>query len=98
MTCPFLREAQVKYCATSAVRKFIPLPPAAGANEKCTSVAHTGCQAYGSQPARQSAPGTCPYLRESLMQFWQAVSMNFAAMLLLPVPGAPDTSTLLPRK
>ena len=24
--------------------------------------------------------------------------MNFAAMLLLPVPGEPETSTLLPRK
>ena len=25
MTCPFLKEAQVKYCRTSSVRKLIPL-------------------------------------------------------------------------
>jgi len=76
MTCPFLKEAQVKYCATSAVRKFIPLPTAAGAVEKCTSADHAACQAYGSQPARQSVAGSCPYLRESLMQFCAAVPVT----------------------
>ena len=72
MTCPFLREAQVKYCQTAAVRKLIPLTAAGRADEKCGSAAHVSCSVYRAHPEEATAPGPCPYLRESLMQYCSA--------------------------
>jgi glycine cleavage system H lipoate-binding protein len=72
MTCPFLREAQVKYCQTSSVRKLIPIAPAARSTEKCSSADHATCAVYQAQPADEPAIGPCPYLRESLMQYCAA--------------------------
>lgn len=68
MTCPFLREAQVKYCRTATVRKLIPLANGAS-DEKCSSAAHAGCRVFQMQPDTETASGACPYLRESLMQY-----------------------------
>jgi len=76
MTCPFLKEAQVKYCGTAAPRKLIPLAPAGNADEKCASAAHQGCPVFQSQPAEQPAFGPCPYLRESLMQYCGAAPVT----------------------
>jgi glycine cleavage system H lipoate-binding protein len=70
MTCPFLREAQVKFCRTASVRKLIPLTLAAKTEEKCGSAEHTTCAVFRGQPAEgDDASGSCPYLRESLMQY-----------------------------
>jgi len=76
MTCPFLKEAQVKYCGTSAIRKLIPLAAAGNADEKCASAAHSACPVYRSQPAMETAVGSCPYLRESLMQYCGAAPVT----------------------
>ena len=67
MTCPFLKEAQVKYCRTATVRKLIPLGK--GTDEKCSSPEHAGCRLFQMQPGWEAASGACPYLRESLMQY-----------------------------
>jgi glycine cleavage system H protein len=69
MTCPFLKEAQVKFCQTASIRKLIPLAGAGSAEEKCGSSAHTSCSVYRQHPAEQAASESCPYLRESLMQY-----------------------------
>ena len=69
MTCPFLKEAQVKYCQTSPVRKLIPIAAAGRADEKCSSQEHLTCPVYRTQPVEQTASGHCPYLGESLMQY-----------------------------
>lgn len=70
MTCPFLREAQVKYCRTAAVRKLIPLTAAAQADEKCGSAEHASCAVYASRKEEGApAAGPCPFLGESLMQY-----------------------------
>jgi glycine cleavage system H lipoate-binding protein len=70
MTCPFLREAQVRSCRASAVRKLIPLTAPVSRDEKCGSAAHTGCSAWRAQRADGAAEtGACAYLRESLMQY-----------------------------
>ena len=69
MTCPFLKEAQVKYCLASPVRKLIPIAAAGRAEEKCSSEAHATCPVYRTQPCDQAAPGPCPFLGESLMQY-----------------------------
>ena len=49
MTCPFLKEAQVKYCLASSVRKLIPIAAAGRAEEKCSSAAHATCPVYRTQ-------------------------------------------------
>jgi len=75
MTCPFLREAQVKFCHTASVRKLIPLTVAAGkgrGEEKCSSIGYLTCRVYQSQPTEGPSGGPCPYLGESLMQYCAA--------------------------
>jgi glycine cleavage system H lipoate-binding protein len=68
MTCPFLKEAQVKYCLASSVRKLIPVAAAGRAEEKCSSAAHVTCPVYRAQSG-QPAADACPSLGESLMQY-----------------------------
>lgn len=72
MTCPFLKEAQVKYCQTSSLRKLIPLAAAGRADEKCSSREHLTCPVYRMQPAQPGDADQCPYLAESLMQYCAA--------------------------
>ena len=73
MTCPFLREAQVKFCHASSVRKLIPQSMAPGsAEEKCSSGAYHACRVYQSNPLAGPADGPCPRLGESLMQYCAA--------------------------
>ena len=70
MTCPFLREAQVKYCRSAAVRKLIPLTAAANTDEKCVTPAHASCAVYAQHKDEADSDFTaCPFLRESLMQY-----------------------------
>lgn len=76
MTCPFLREAQVKYCQTAAVRTMIPLAQAASAQEKCSSSAHLTCQIYQEQPQPACDAAACPHLRASLMQYCAAAPVT----------------------
>jgi glycine cleavage system H lipoate-binding protein len=71
MTCPFLKEAHVKYCQSAAVRTLIPLS-AAATQEKCSSADHATCPVYQSQPGETESGGACPHLRESLMQYCAA--------------------------
>ncbi|HWC96535.1 MAG TPA: hypothetical protein VG456_07295 [Candidatus Sulfopaludibacter sp.] len=74
MTCPFLQEAQVKYCRTATVRKLIPLAQSGHSDEKCISSQHASCKVFQSQssPEAGGPDGICPYLRESLMQYCSA--------------------------
>jgi glycine cleavage system H lipoate-binding protein len=71
MTCPFLREAQVKFCEAAPVRKLIPMLQCGRAEEKCSSGAHTTCRVFqGREEQASTAPaGHCPFLGESLMQY-----------------------------
>jgi glycine cleavage system H lipoate-binding protein len=69
MTCPFLKEAQVKFCQTATVRKLIPLALAGKTEEKCASAEFAACPVYRMRPDFHAAAGPCPYLRESLMQY-----------------------------
>jgi glycine cleavage system H lipoate-binding protein len=71
MTCPFLKEAQVKYCRSSSIRKLIPLAQAGRADERCSSENYRTCPVFRQQPDADgfAAFGTCPLLHESLMQY-----------------------------
>jgi len=75
VTCPFLREAQVGYCQTTSVRKLIPLAQSARSAEKCSSPEFVTCSVFRAQRAPDpdaASSGSCPFLRESLMQFCSA--------------------------
>ena len=76
MTCPFLKEAQVKYCQTSPVRKLIPIAAAGRTDGKCSSPEHLTCPVYRTQPVAQTGSGQCPYLGESLMQYCGAAPVT----------------------
>ena len=76
MTCPFLHEAQVKYCQTSSVRKLIPIAAAGRASDKCCSQQHVTCPVYRMQPAEPVLTGPCPYLGDSLMQYCGAAPVT----------------------
>jgi glycine cleavage system H lipoate-binding protein len=82
MTCPFLKEAQVRYCHTASLRKLIPMAQAARANEKCVSALYATCPVFRTQllpaepPSEPEATGACPYLRESLMQYCGAAPVT----------------------
>ena len=55
MTCPFLKEAQVKYCQTAAVRKLIPAGGGRPARTRSAPRRHiVTCPVYRSQPAEES--------------------------------------------
>jgi glycine cleavage system H lipoate-binding protein len=68
MTCPFLKEAQVRYCQPATVRKLIPLAQSAGADEKCSTADHISCPVFQAQQDGEPSIA-CPYLRTSLMQY-----------------------------
>ncbi|MGA3096829.1 MAG: hypothetical protein ABSF25_10280 [Bryobacteraceae bacterium] len=68
MNCPFLKETQVKYCQSAAIRKLIPQVYNGRTDEKCSSAGYVSCPVFQAQPAEE-ANGRCPFLRESLMQY-----------------------------
>ncbi len=72
MTCPFLKEAAVKYCQAAGMRKMIPLAQAGAAQEKCSSGEHRDCAVYRGCPPESNGREACPFLRESLMQYCSA--------------------------
>ena len=76
MTCPFLREAQVKYCQAATVRKLIPLARCGRVEEKCSSGAYTECRVFQDRPVAGPDAGPCPHLAESLMQYCGAASVS----------------------
>ncbi|HUM05372.1 MAG TPA: hypothetical protein VLT90_07915 [Terriglobales bacterium] len=80
MTCPFLKETQVKFCQMAGVRKLIPSagPSASDAQppgEKCTSRSFTECPVFQRQARDTAAAARCPWLQESLMQYCSAASV-----------------------
>jgi glycine cleavage system H lipoate-binding protein len=77
MTCPFLKETQVKYCGASTVRKLIPLAAENRMEDKCSSAEHSSCHVWRQQAeaAGETGGGPCPYLRGALMQYCAAASV-----------------------
>jgi glycine cleavage system H lipoate-binding protein len=74
MRCPFLREAQVKFCYASACRKMIlrladEIP---GGKERCSSAEYVACPIV--KEFREDVPHRthCPFLQETLVQYCSA--------------------------
>lgn len=81
MTCPFLKETEVKFCQMAGVRKMIPLggasaPASLPVAEKCTSPAFVTCPVFRNREAETAATDRCPWLQDSLMQYCAAAPVT----------------------
>jgi hypothetical protein len=72
MRCPFLREAQVKYCRASAFRKMIVRTPSESPVERCLSPDYVHCPAAKQRHEEHPSLSRCPFLQESLVQYCSA--------------------------
>lgn len=76
MRCPFLREAQVKFCRASAYRKMIARLPGQPESERCTSRAYVNCPDAKQHHEEHPSLDHCPFLHESLVQYCSAASVT----------------------
>ena len=74
MKCPYLKEARVKYCEKSAIRKMIRVPGNV-AQETCSSRRYRECVVY-QRDADDCDAAQCPYLRESLTRYCATASVT----------------------
>lgn len=72
MRCPFLREAQVKSCQASAIRKMILRSADHSDMEKCSSPDFVTCPAATQHHEEHPSGSRCPFLQESLVQYCSA--------------------------
>jgi glycine cleavage system H lipoate-binding protein len=76
MRCPFLREAQVKYCQGSAIKKMIARTPNDIAHERCSSKDYVNCPSLKQHYEEHPQQTRCPFLQESLVQYCAASSVT----------------------
>jgi glycine cleavage system H lipoate-binding protein len=76
MRCPFLREAQVKYCRAFAFRKMIVRTPGQVENERCLSPEYIHCPAARQHQEERPDLTHCPFLHESLAQYCAAAPLT----------------------
>lgn len=76
MRCPFLREAQVKFCRASAFRKMIVRLPGQLENERCSSPDYVNCPVAKQHYEERPSTDHCTFLQESLVQYCSAASVT----------------------
>ncbi len=82
MRCPFLREAQVKFCCASEFKKLIArtqtqqsMPGGVENGERCASPAYVTCPSAKQRFEDLPSQDHCPFLQESLCQYCAAASV-----------------------
>jgi len=73
MRCPYLKEAQLRFCRISAGPKVIARPGAGRGEEKCSSSSYATCAVYRQRPGGASEP-LCPHLETSPAQYCSAAA------------------------
>lgn len=78
MRCPFLREAQVKFCQASPFKKMIVRTLGPPNHERCSSPDYVNCPAARQRQHHEEFPSQthCPFLTESLVQYCSAASVT----------------------
>ena len=76
MRCPFLREAQVKFCQASAFKKMIVRTEGQAGEEKCSSPEYMSCPAAKQAHEERPHQSHCPFLQESLVQYCSAAPVT----------------------
>jgi glycine cleavage system H lipoate-binding protein len=69
MRCPYLREAQVKFCRASAFKKMIVRTPDTGGQERCVSPDWVSCSMAKQRNEDHPSQSHCPFLHEMLSQY-----------------------------
>ena len=87
MNCPFLRDAHVRYCRSSSLRKMIVETPGTAAQDKCLDVSFRECPAFRERPSEDAAGPPCPWLHQSLVQFCAAAPVR----KLIPYSESPTS-------
>ncbi|HEX9655045.1 MAG TPA: hypothetical protein VGA99_15165 [bacterium] len=72
MICPFLKEAQVRFCRAATFKKMIPRSLEHTASERCSSPAWVNCPIAQQQHTGVTGQSSCPFLQESLVQYCAA--------------------------
>jgi len=72
MRCPFLKEAEVRFCGVSPFRKMLINTNRFPDEEKCTSPKFISCPLVTGRPEVKPGASWCPFFRESLVQFCAA--------------------------
>ena len=72
MRCPFLREAQVKSCQASTIRKQIVRSATSTNDERCVTAEYVHCAAVKQLHEELPSQTRCPFLQESLVQYCSA--------------------------
>jgi glycine cleavage system H lipoate-binding protein len=76
MRCPFLREAQVKFCRASAYKKMIVRLAEQTENERCSSREYVNCPAAKAHLEENPSIDHCLFLQESLVQYCTAAAVT----------------------
>ena len=76
MRCPFLREAQVKYCQGAPIKKMIARLPNGLGIERCSSNEYLNCPSLKQHQEEHPQQARCPFLQESLVQYCAASSVT----------------------
>ena len=69
MKCPLLIDIQVRFCEIAPFRKMIPRRPRPEDHERCSSPDYIQCPSYRARMGSRSGEGTCPFLRDALVQY-----------------------------
>lgn len=75
MKCPFLRDANVKYCEASVYRKMILKAGSDAGSERCSSPAYRACPAAVPRLSGEAARSQCPFLHEARTEFCGAAAV-----------------------
>jgi glycine cleavage system H lipoate-binding protein len=86
MRCPYLKEAQVRFCRISAAPKLIARIGAGGFEEKCSTSSYATCRVYAQPPGGAQAP-VCPHLETCPAQYCSAAAET------RPIPRRPLASS-----
>lgn len=76
MTCPFLKEAEVKFCRASAHKMLILRAPGGEKDERCSSPDYMTCPSARSQRGMRPNLSECPFLGDSLVQYCAAAAVS----------------------
>ena len=76
MNCPFLRDAQVRYCRSASLSKMIVETPGAPAHDRCSSHGFRECPTYRERVDEEPAGPPCPWLHQSLVQYCGAAAVR----------------------
>jgi glycine cleavage system H lipoate-binding protein len=75
MSCPFLKEATVRFCQSAPFAKALPRASIAAGDDRCTRPDHATCPYAVAQVPVAPAGAACPSLAERRVQYCAAVSL-----------------------